>query len=86
MILGNGFCDVEMKGTEPPPCPVEILGIISFELSYSTTRASSKSVLNFNAKRHCCCNILTAFGACKAADNANRFECEVIFNKSDYFF
>ena len=39
-----------MKGTESYPCPVEVLGIISFELLYSTTRVSSKSVLNLNAK------------------------------------
>jgi len=50
MILGNRICDVEMKGTESHPCPVEVLGIISFELSYSTTRVSSKSVLTLNAK------------------------------------
>ena len=30
--------------------------------------------------------ILTTFGAGKAADDAYRFECEVIFNKFEYFF
>jgi len=50
IMLGNRVCGVEMKGTESYPCPVEVLGIISFELLYSTTRVSFKSVLTLNAK------------------------------------
>lgn len=61
-------------------------GIISFELSYSATRVSSESVLISNAKKNCCCSIHTTFGTRKAADDANRFECEVIFDKFEYFF
>jgi len=50
MILGNRFCNVEMKGTKSHPCPVKVLAIISFELLYSTTKVSSKSVLTLNAR------------------------------------
>jgi hypothetical protein len=39
-----------MKGTKSHPCLMKVLGIISFELLYYTTRVSSKSVLTLNAK------------------------------------